>query len=177
MKKLRIALGLVSLAAAAAAAQQTPSSAPVSAEPRTFISATQIAERVRAADAAAKAGTPINGGPLLLSAPFKANMEYHSAPATSVNVHENDAELFVAIEGSGTMTVGGTLVNPTRHGSNLQAPTSEGGVPHRMVKGDMLMVPENTPHAVTQVDGRLVLMSMHLPLAAAPAAAATPPAR
>jgi hypothetical protein len=43
-----------------------------------------------------------------------------------------------------------------------------------MVKGDMLLVPENTAHAVTQVDGRLVLMSMHLPRpAAAPPA---PPA-
>jgi mannose-6-phosphate isomerase-like protein (cupin superfamily) len=39
---------------------------------------------------------------------------------------------------------------------------------HKVTKGDMLMVPENTPHAVTQVDGKaLVLMSMHLPLAAA----------
>jgi mannose-6-phosphate isomerase-like protein (cupin superfamily) len=164
MRRACLALGLLSLTAAA---QQPPSPAPVNTEPRTFISASDIAERIRAADTAAKAGTQINGGPLLLSAPFKANLEYHSAPATSVNVHENDAELFVALEGSGTMTVGGALVNPTRNGSNLQAATSEGGVAHRMVKGDMLLVPENTPHAVTQVDGRLVLLSMHLPIAAA----------
>jgi len=169
MKILCIALGLLSLTAAA---QQAPTPAPPGGnsptasaimEPRTFISATEIAARISAADTAARAGTPYNGGPLLASAPFRATMEYHDAPATSVNVHENDAELFVALEGSGTITVGGTLVHPTRNGTNLQAATADGGVPHRMVKGDMLLVPENTPHAVTQVDGRLILMSMHLP--------------
>jgi hypothetical protein len=32
-----------------------------------------------------------------------------------------------------------------------------------LVKGDMILVPEKTAHSVTQVDGKLVLMSMHLP--------------
>jgi mannose-6-phosphate isomerase-like protein (cupin superfamily) len=186
MKRLCLALGLLALTAAA---QQAPSptsptgnapTANAKLEPRTFISATEIAERIRAADAAAKAGTPVIGAPLLLSPPVRANMEYHDAPATSVSVHETEAELFVALEGSGTITVGGTLVNPTRNGTNLQAATREGGVPHRMLKGDMLLVPENTAHSVTQVDGRLVLMSLHLPLPApmpARMAAATPPMR
>jgi nicotinate-nucleotide pyrophosphorylase len=74
--------------------------------------------------------------------------------------------------------VGGTLLTPVRNGTNLQAATADGGVPHRMVKGDMLLVPENTAHAVTQVDGRLVLMSMHLPRPApSPTATTNPPAR
>lgn len=166
MKRLCLVLGLLSLTAAA---QQGPGpSATTNSEPRNFVSATEIAERIHAADAAAKAGAHFNAGPLLLSAPFRANMEYHDAPASNVSVHETEAELFVALEGSGTITVGGSLVNPTRNGTNLQAATSEGGTPHRMVRGDMLLVPENTPHAVTQVDGRLVLMSMHLPLPAPP---------
>ncbi len=173
MRTLCLALGLLSLTAAA---QQAPApAAAAKAEPRTFISATEIARRIADADAAAKAGTQFNGGPLLLSPPFRANMEYHDAPADHVSVHEVEAELFVILEGSGTITVGGTLVNPTRSGTNLNAPTSEGGVPHRMVKGDMLLVPENTAHAVTQVDGRLVLMSLHLPRPAPmPAATAGP---
>jgi quercetin dioxygenase-like cupin family protein len=53
--------------------------------------------------------------------------------------------------------------------------TAQGGVPYKLVKGDMLMVPENTAHSVTQVEGTLVLMSLHLPrTAAAPTPVATP---
>jgi mannose-6-phosphate isomerase-like protein (cupin superfamily) len=175
MKRLCLAVGLLSLTAAA---QQAPApTAAANAEPRTFISAAEIAQRIGAADAAAKAGTRFNGGPLLLSAPFRASMEYHDAPADHVSAHESDAELFVALDGSGTITVGGTLVNPTRDGTNLNAPTSKGGVPHRMVKGDMLLVPQNTAHAVTQVDGRLVLMSLHLPLPSSTQTPASPPMR
>ncbi len=145
-------------------APPTPvAAAAANAEPRTFISAAEISQRIGQAEAAAKAGTQYNGGPLLLQGLFKANMEYRNAPATAVNVHENEAELFVVIEGTGTMTLGGTLINPTRNGANLQAAAAQGGVPYKLVKGDMILVPENTAHSVTQVDGKLVLMSMHLP--------------
>jgi mannose-6-phosphate isomerase-like protein (cupin superfamily) len=164
MKSLCLAVALLSMTAAA---QQAPApTTAATAEPRTFTSATEIARRIAAAAAAAKAGTQFDGGPLLLSAPFRANMEYHDAPADHTSVHEAEAELFVVLDGSGTMTVGGRLVNPTRSGTNLNAATSEGGVPRKVVKGDLLLVPQNTPHAVTQVDGRLVLMSLHLPLPA-----------
>lgn len=166
--KRYLALTLLSLSAAAQQppAPMAPAAGPSDAtrmEARTFIAATEIAQRIRAADTEAKAGKPVKNGPLLVSPPFRAIMEYHDAPADHVSVHENDAELMVALEGSGTITMGGRLINPTREGANLQAPTSEGGVAYRMVKGDMLLVPENTAHAVTQVDGRLVLMSLHLP--------------
>jgi hypothetical protein len=84
------------------------------------------------------------------------------------------------LDGYGTLTVGGTLINPTSKGTNLVvAPTVDGGVPHKLVKGDMVLVPENTPHAITQVDGKLVLMTMHLPRPVPTPAAepVTPPVR
>jgi len=34
-------------------------------------------------------------------------------------------------------------------------------------KGDFIMVPEGTPHWFGEIDGALVLMSLHLPHAAA----------
>jgi quercetin dioxygenase-like cupin family protein len=142
-----------------------------------FITATEIAERSAKAEAAAKAGTPYNGGPLLSAGAFRANMEWRIAPATSVNLHENDAELFVVVDGAGTMTLGGTLVDPKRNGTNLSAATATGGTPYKLVKGDMILVPENTAHAVTQVEGKLALMSLHLPRPApAPVAASVPAA-
>jgi mannose-6-phosphate isomerase-like protein (cupin superfamily) len=185
VKTMRIQLftaGVVTgLLSFAAAAQQPPTGGPgaaANAEPRTFISAMEIADRIGKADAAAKAGTQYNGGPLLASGPYRGNLEYHASPATSIAVHEADAELFVVVDGSGTMTLGGTLVNPTRNGTNLNSPKVEGAMERKLVKGDMVLVPENTPHAVTQVDGKLVLMSMHLPRSgAAPAMPPAPPAR
>ena len=181
MKGLGFALALLSLSASA---QQAPSPAmPASgapadanAEPRVYISAAEIVEHIGKAAAAAKAGTQYNFGPLVASSAFRANLEYHDAPATAVNSHDNDDELFVVIEGSGTMTLGGTLVNPVRRGANWTAATSVGGKPYKLKKGDMVMVPHNTPHAVTQTDGKLVLMSLHLPLPTAAPAAATAPA-
>ncbi len=164
----------VSLLSVAASGQQAPAPrvgnppAATSTEPRTSVSAVEIADRIRQADAAAKAGTQYRPDPLLEAGAFRAGIEYHAEAATSFAVHENDAELFVVLDGSGTLSMGGTLVNPTRRGTNLSAPTADGTVPHKLVKGDMILVPEGTPHAVTQVDGRLVLMSMHLPHPAPP---------
>jgi mannose-6-phosphate isomerase-like protein (cupin superfamily) len=170
----RLAFATLALLLMTAHAQQAD--LPGNAESRMFVSAAEIGERIAKADNAAKAGTQFNGGPLLLQGPFKANMEYRNSPATSVSVHENDAELFVVIEGSGTMTLGGTLIHPTRNGTNLSAPSAQGGVAYQLAKGDMIMVPENTAHSVTQVDGKLVLMSLHLPRPAAAAAVPTSPA-
>ena len=151
------------------ASAQTP--AP---EPRDGITAAEIADRIVQAEAAAKSGTHYVGGPLVSWGPFRANMEYHDSPATTLFVHEADAELFVVVEGSGTMTLGGKLVNPTRDGTNLSSAQVEGATPRKLAKGDMVLISPYTPHAVTQVDGRIVLMSMHLPVPSAVAADADP---
>ena len=177
MKRLCFAFGLLSLTAAAqqAAAPAMPAgnAAAAAVAPRAFISAAEVADRSAKMEAAAKAKTPFNGGPLLAAGSFRANMEWRDAANPTVAIHENDAELFVVIEGTGTMTLGGTLVNPTRNGTNLTAATATGGTAYKLAKGDMVMVPENTAHSVTAVDGKLVLMSLHLPRPA-PAPAATP---
>ena len=161
--KLRYFLPIC-LASMVVQAQQAP--APAVPSEQFSISAVEIAERMHQAEAATKGGAQYHGAPLLLSGPYKANLEYHNTPADSFNVHETDSELFVVVEGSGTMTLGGKTDQPAGKAKS-PAPTEEGGVPHKLVKGDMVLIPENTVHAVTQVDGRLVLMSMHLPHVAA----------
>jgi mannose-6-phosphate isomerase-like protein (cupin superfamily) len=173
------------LLSASAGAQQAPAPntpagnapAAVTAEPRFSISAAEIADRISQAQAATKAGTPYRGAPLLLSGPFRAGMEYHTVADTSYAVHETAAELFVVLDGSGTLSMGGTLAGPTtRRGTNLRADTADGAIPHQLVKGDMALVPENTPHAITEVDGVLVLMTLHMPVPASIPAVAAPPA-
>jgi len=174
------------LISTAAGAQQAPAPpvpagnapAAVPAVPRTSITMAEIADRISQAQAAFKAGTRYRGTPLLQSGPFRAGMEYHTVADTSYAVHETAAELFVVLDGSGTLSMGGTLVSPTtRHGTNLSAATAEGVIAVKLVKGDMALVPENTPHAITEVDGALVLMTLHMPVPppAPPAAVPAPP--
>jgi quercetin dioxygenase-like cupin family protein len=49
---------------------------------------------------------------------------------------------------------------------NLSGTAIEGGTSRRVAKGDFVMVPENTPHWFTGIEGTLVLMSVHVPHAA-----------
>jgi mannose-6-phosphate isomerase-like protein (cupin superfamily) len=177
-----VALALVSLSAGA---QQPPAKGPLKvgngppqfpADPRTFISAKEIQERIAQADADVKAGKMYSGEPLVMQGPFRATMEWRNVAQASVNVHETDAEMFVVIEGSGTMTLGGNLVDPHRahsfawEGPTLTAKSVEGGKDYKIGKGDMIMIPPNTAHYVSQVDGKLVLWSMHMPMLPVPAA-------
>jgi mannose-6-phosphate isomerase-like protein (cupin superfamily) len=72
--------------------------------------------------------------------------------------------LFYVVEGAGTLVTGGTLKDERRtNPANLTGTAIEGGTSRRLAKGDWVMVPEKTPHWFTQVDGALVLMSIHLP--------------
>src|SRR2546423_1291097 len=103
--------------------------------------------------------------PIVRLAPYTANLESRvsgvNAPAS---VHEREAEMFYVVEGSGTLVTGGTLREEKRtNAENLSGSAIDGGTPRRVAKGDWVMVPEKTAHWFTQIEGTLVLMSIHLP--------------
>jgi mannose-6-phosphate isomerase-like protein (cupin superfamily) len=174
MRKIWLVLGLLSLTVAAQQLLAPPllvrNGPPWSpAEPRLFTSAQDIEAHLARADASVKAGKVYNGGPLLMQGPHRIQMEWRNAPQLNTNLHETDAELFVVIEGSGTMTLGGTLINPRRTlGNAWEGPTqiatsARGGVAYRISRGDMIMIPEHTAHTVSEVNGKLVVWALHLP--------------
>ena len=69
-----------------------------------------------------------------------------------------------AVEGSGTLVIGGKLKDEKRtNAENLTGSGVDGGTPRKIAKGDWVMVPEKTPHWFQQIDGTIVLMSIHLP--------------
>lgn len=114
-----------------------------------------------------KEGQALVSQPILQLAPYSVNLEYRVAVANAA-VHQTEAELFYVIDGSATMVTGGKLVDEKRtNAENLSGTGIDGGTSRKVAKGDFVMVPENTPHWFSAIDGSVTLMSLHLPRAGA----------
>ena len=132
---------------------------------RLFAASTDVKALIAKAKAERKPDQPNFSQPIVSLAPYSANLEYRvgglNAPAST---HDKDAELFYVVEGSGTVVTGGTLKDERRtNPDNASGTAIEGGASRKIAAGDFVLVPEKTPHWFTQIDGTLVLMSLHLP--------------
>jgi mannose-6-phosphate isomerase-like protein (cupin superfamily) len=155
MRILGITIALVTAAAALA---QAP--APVT---KTFSSAADVAALIAKAKSERKEGQPLVLERILQVPPYNANLEYRASVGPAA-IHENEAEMFYVIEGSGTMVTGGKLANEKRtNASNLTGTGIEGGTSREVSKGDFIMVPDNTAHWFSAINGYIVLMTLHVP--------------
>src|ERR1700761_9795079 len=126
---------------------------------KTFTSSAEVQQLIAKAKADRKGEAPTTVEPILSLAPYHANLEYRPIAGPAA-LHDTEDELMVVIEGAGTMTMGGQMVNPTRpNPTNESAEKISGGSDRKVAKGDFLIVPHGTPHQVTAVEGpALVLM-------------------
>ncbi len=130
---------------------------------KTFASSADVAALIAKAKSEHKEGQPNFVQRILSLAPYNANLEYRTGIAPA-SVHEREAEMFYVIDGSGTLVTGGKLAEEKRtNAENLSGASIEGGAAQNVAKGDFIMVPENTPHWFSKVNGPLVLMSIHIP--------------
>jgi quercetin dioxygenase-like cupin family protein len=157
-----VAISVISIFLASAAwAQQPP------ALTKTFSSAADVAALLAKAKADHKDGQPTVAESILRLAPYNVSLEYRSSVGPA-SVHEHEAEIFYVLDGSGTLTTGGKLANEKRtNAENLSGTAIEGGNSQALAKGDFAIVPENTPHWISAINGTLVLMSLHVPRTAA----------
>jgi mannose-6-phosphate isomerase-like protein (cupin superfamily) len=167
MRAITIRLTLaVTLLAAAASAQQTnptPAAPPPAQESKTFTSAADVQALIAKAKSDRKPDQAMMGERILQLAPYNANLEYRTAVAPAA-IHEKEAELFYVIDGSATMVTGGKLVGEARtNAENLSGTGIEGGMSRDVAKGDFIIVPENTPHWFSALNGTLILMTFHVP--------------
>ena len=154
---LKLALAAASLTLAVPAAGQ-----PVP-DMKTYASSAEVAAMIAKAPSLMKPGATLASQPIVVLAPYRANLEYRTGKAAAA-VHETDAELFYVIQGSGTLLMGGQMVNSHRaNAHNLEGEGIDGGQTYKLSKGDVLIVPQNTPHQIMSVDGALVLMTLHVP--------------
>ena len=150
------------LSTAGFAQQPAPQNPP---PPKLFAGSADMAAMIAKAKAERKPDQANFVQPIVRSAPYSANLEYRVAGVNApASVHERDAEMFYVIEGAGALVTGGTLRDEKRtNAENLTGSAIDGGTSRRLVKGDWVMVPAKTAHWFTQIDGTLVLMSIHLP--------------
>jgi mannose-6-phosphate isomerase-like protein (cupin superfamily) len=161
MRTQFLAFAFLVTAAVGAGAQTAP---PVTQ----FMSDKDIMGLIEKAKADRKGDAPMVAEPILLLAPYRAQLEYRPGTGPAA-VHEKDAELFVVLQGTGNIVTGGKVVDEKRvNANNLSGPSIADGHSQAVVKGDMLIVPANTPHQVIPTGGApIVVMTMHVPFPAA----------
>lgn len=151
-----IGIGLVLAFAVAALAQEGGTT-------KTYTSAAEIKSLMAKAKSERKGDQPIVAERILQLAPYRASLEYRGAVGPAA-VHEKEAEMFYVIDGSATLTTGGKLTKESRQNAeNLTGSGIEGGQSQEVSKGDFIIVPENTPHWFSKINGTVVLMSFHVP--------------
>ena len=157
MRAFGISLSLT-LVTVAGVAQQ-----PSAQSTKTFASSAEVAALREKAKSERKEGQPTVSKPILQLAPYNASLEYRVAVGPAA-VHEREAEMFYVIDGAATLVTGGKLVNEKRtNAENLGGTAIEGGTSQPVAKGDFIIVPENTPHWFSAIQGTVVLMSLHVP--------------
>jgi mannose-6-phosphate isomerase-like protein (cupin superfamily) len=131
---------------------------------QTFLNSKEIMALVDKAKADRKGDAPLVAEPILLLAPYRAMLEYRPGVSPAA-LHEKDAELMVVLDGTGNIVTGGKIVDEKRvNAANLSGPSIADGTTQAVVKGDMLIVPANTPHQVIPTGGApIVLMTLHVP--------------
>jgi mannose-6-phosphate isomerase-like protein (cupin superfamily) len=134
---------------------------------KTFASSADVKALIEKAKSERKGDQPLVAEHILQLAPYNVNLEYRTAVGPAA-AHEHEAEIFYVIDGSATLVTGGKLVNEKRaNAENLNGTGVEGGMSRPVAKGDFIIVPENTPHWFSAINGTLILMSVHVPGSAA----------
>lgn len=91
-------------------------------------------------------------------------------------IHTESADIFYVLEGSGTVTTGGTLVGAREIGpGEIRGTGVGGGSPRRVGPGDVGVVPAGVVHWVSAIEGpELVYLVAKVPALRAPAAGSMP---
>lgn len=154
----------VTLVGATSASAQPPATARTRAPAiKVFASSANVAALIAKAKRDHKPGQALVVEPLLHVAPYTANLEYRTAVGGAA-IHLHQDEFFYVISGSGTLVTGGKLTHAVHpDAENVTGDSIVGGRATPVTKGDFIVVPENTPHWFSAINGSLVDMSLHVP--------------
>jgi glc operon protein GlcG len=101
---------------------------------------------VTAIDAPAVRAAFAKGLPLLETAAYKIHASRREAAGVG-EVHVRDTDILYVLEGQATLVTGGTLVEPREVAPDeLRGSAIAGGEAREIAKGDVVIVPNGTPH-------------------------------
>ena len=99
-------------------------------------------------DAARAAGD--TGSAIITNGEFKVMASRRDKPGQS-EVHVKDTDVFIVVDGTATIVVGGKMVDPKEVSpGEIRGSAIEGGTDYKLEKGVVLTVPRNTPHWVKE---------------------------
>ncbi len=95
------------------------------------------------------------GMPLLEIANYKVHASHRDDPGV-VEVHTRDTDIIYMLDGSATLVTGGTIVaGKNIEPEEIRGSAVDGGESRSVSKGDVIVVPHNTPHWFKEVKGPL----------------------
>jgi|SoiMethySBSTD1v2_1073268.scaffolds.fasta_scaffold3381854_1 mannose-6-phosphate isomerase-like protein (cupin superfamily) len=133
------------VAAPAIYAQAQAPAAP--AAPRTPLSAATFVDHDKVAAALAK------GGPLVTASDVLVSGSHRDKPG-QVEVHDKEMDVIYVTDGTATFVTGGKIVGAKNTRPDQWLGTDiTGGTTHKLVKGDVIVVPAGMPHWFKEVPG------------------------
>lgn len=96
------------------------------------------------------------GMPLLEVANYKIHASRREAPGMA-EVHTRDTDIIHVLQGQATFVIGGQVVDGrTTATDEIRGASILGGTTYHIAPGDVVVVPQNTPHWFQEVDGPLL---------------------
>jgi glc operon protein GlcG len=94
-----------------------------------------------------------NGMNLVKSQNYKVDASHRDAPGV-VEVHTKDTDIIYMLEGTATLVTGGRLIDgKTIEPEEIRGSDTVGGESRVIAKGDVIVIPNNTPHWFKEVKG------------------------
>jgi mannose-6-phosphate isomerase-like protein (cupin superfamily) len=93
------------------------------------------------------------GAVLLKNSSYQVHASRREAPG-QVEVHEKDTDIIYMLEGTTTFVTGGTMVGgKTTEPDEIRGTNVTGGETRTLSRGDVIVVPNGTPHWFKDVSG------------------------
>ena len=158
MKRLTLAgiigFAVAGLAVVGLAAQAPAPAAPAPGSAGTYKVGTDLMDVLKKSIAAA--GQNMATSAVANTDQYSINIVHRVTGAGAI-AHAGNSEVHYIIEGGATFVTGGTIVRPTTPGAVAQI---QGGVSRHIAKGDVVIIPENSPHWYKDVDGSVTYLEV-----------------
>jgi quercetin dioxygenase-like cupin family protein len=92
------------------------------------------------------------GMPMLVNSSYKIQAGRRITAPGQVELHEHDTDIFYVTEGTATLVTGGTIEGrKTTAAGEIRGEKITGGTTRKLQKGDVIVIPQGTPHWFTEV--------------------------